>query len=192
MNISSVATGGRRGLAQLTLIAMLLVLCAGLEPTQVYAQIYGEEDSNCPARHGNPDSTAPPSSFPWLNNALAPDQRVELLLAQMTLEEKVDLVTGDSCGLYGFFNAPIPRLHIPALTMTDGPAGVRVANPATNNGKATAMPAPIALAATWDITQASTYGGILGSEAFLTGHNVLLGPAIDLASRKARPWAAHR
>jgi hypothetical protein len=37
------------------------------------------------------------------------------------------------------------------------------------------MPTPIALAATWDTTQASTYGGILGSEAFLTGHNVLLG-----------------
>jgi beta-glucosidase-like glycosyl hydrolase len=77
-------------------------------------------------------------------------------------------------------------LKIPALTMADGPAGVRIAgsNP-VNEGNATAMPAPIALAATWDVKLATSYGDILGDESFATGHNVLLGPAIDIV-RAAR------
>jgi beta-glucosidase len=84
-------------------------------------------------------------------------------------------------GPSAFFNAAIPRLGIPALTMADGPAGVRVNNPAVNQEEATALPAPIALAATWDPGVARRYGDLIGSEAFATGHNVQLGPAVDIA-----------
>ena len=56
------------------------------------------------------------------------DRRVDDLLARMTLEEKVDLVTGDQDFGYAFYNAPIERVGIPALTMADGPAGARVNN----------------------------------------------------------------
>src|SRR5215207_3412054 len=34
-------------------------------------------------------------AFPWQDPTLSPDDRAELLLAQMTLEEKVELMTGD-------------------------------------------------------------------------------------------------
>jgi beta-glucosidase len=98
----------------------------------------------------------------------------------MTLNEKVDMVTGELCNQYGFYNRAIPRVGIPALTMADGPAGVRINNRAVNGGRATELPAPIALAATWDVTLASTYADIGGSEAFLSGHNVLMGPAVDV------------
>ena len=98
----------------------------------------------------------------------------------MTLEEKVDMVHGEY-GPYGFYNAPIPRLGIPALTMADGPVGIRIGRPEVNEGKATALPATIALAATWDLAAAQQYGDLLGREAWATGHNVVLGPGMDIA-----------
>ena len=109
------------------------------------------------------------------------DQRVDDVLARMTLEEKVDLVTGDQDFGYAFYNAPIERVGIPALTMADGPAGARVNNMSVNGGRNTALPAPIALAATWEPALARRYGEILGAEAFATGHNVQLAPAVDIA-----------
>ena len=99
----------------------------------------------------------------------------------MSPEEKVDLVTGDLNFDYAFYNAPIERLGIPALTMADGPAGSRVNDRTVNGGRSTALPAPIALAATWDPELARRYGDLIGAEAFATGHNVQLAPAVDIA-----------
>ena len=123
--------------------------------------------------------TATPAVAAWEDEATA-SQRANALLDQMTLEEKVDMLHGEVSFLYGFYNAPIERLGIPALTMADGPAGVRVANPEVNDGEATALPAPLALAATWNANLAERYGRLAGREAFNTGHNVLLSPAADI------------
>ena len=109
------------------------------------------------------------------------ERRVEALVAAMSPEEKVDLVTGDQNFDYAFYNAPIERLGIPALTMADGPAGSRVNDRTVNGGRSTALPAPIALAATWDPELAGRYGDLIGAEAFATGHNVQLAPAVDIA-----------
>ncbi|TMC89943.1 MAG: beta-glucosidase [Chloroflexi bacterium] len=117
---------------------------------------------------------------PWMNASLSPDERAALLLGQMTLAEKIAMVHGEY-GPYGFYNTPLPRLGIPALTMADGPTGIHVSNAAVNEGKATAFPAPIALAATWDIATAEQYGDLIGNEAVATGHNVFLGPGMDIA-----------
>src|SRR5436305_15130042 len=117
-------------------------------------------------------STHSPTSacdWPWMNTSLSPDERAALLLAQMTLEEKVDMLSEKSgAGL------PPSRLGIPPLTFADGPAGVRIDRGGrdVNEGKATAPPAPIALAATWDLPAAQQYGDMLGQEAWRTGHNV--------------------
>jgi len=107
--------------------------------------------------------------------------RVQALLASMTLEEKIELVTGDLNHEFGFYSAPIERVGIPALAMADGPPGVRINNGAVHGGKATALPAPIALAATWNVDLARRYGHVLGHEARASGHNVFLGPAVDIA-----------
>lgn len=117
---------------------------------------------------------------PWMKASLLPDERATLILNQMTLAEKIAMVHGEY-GPYGFYNTSIPRLGIPALTMADGPAGIHVSNAAVNEGKATAFPAPIALAATWDIASAEQYGDLIGNEAVATGHNVFLGPGLDIA-----------
>lgn len=136
-------------------------------------------DEPCPGP-SLPSTLAPPTTQPWMNTALSPEERTELLLAQMTVEERVDLATGEPCGRYGFYAAGIPRLAIPPLTMADGPAGVRVNDRSVNQGQATALPAPLALAATWDVALARQHGDLLGREALATGHNVLLGPSVDL------------
>ena len=115
----------------------------------------------------------------WDTGAVA--ARVEELLSQFTTEEKVAYVTGDLNFDYGFYSRPLERLDLPALTMADGPAGVRINRGDVHEGRATALPAPIALAATWAPELAAAYGDVLGSEAFASGHNVQLGPAVDIA-----------
>jgi beta-glucosidase len=125
------------------------------------------------------------SSKPWMNSSLSAEERASLLLEKMTLEEKVTFVTGNLNNYYGFYNEGMDRLGIPALTMADGPAGIRIANPDVQDKKSTALPAPIALAATWDVEAARTYGELLGNEAFNTTHNIVLGPGLDIARF---PW----
>ncbi len=115
---------------------------------------------------------------PWMNTSLPPDERANLLLAQMTLAEKVGMLSEQSgAGL-------LPsRLGIPTLTFADGPAGIRIdrSRRDVNEGKATSPPAPIALAASWNLSAAQQYGDLIGLEAWSTGHNVLFGPGLDIA-----------
>ncbi|MDD7972953.1 glycoside hydrolase family 3 protein [Roseinatronobacter alkalisoli] len=106
---------------------------------------------------------------------------VETLLGRMSLDDKIDLVTGDINHHFGFYNAALPHLGIPEMTMADGPAGIRIGNPDVHGQSATALPAPITLAATWDLDLARRYGEVLGHETRASGHNVFLGPAVDIA-----------
>jgi len=101
------------------------------------------------------------------------EQKVDALIARMTLEEKIQMVHGvRRRGFIGYVPA-IPRLGIPELALTDGPAGVR-------HGPGTAFPAPVALAATWDRSLAHEYGAALGAETKAKGQNVLLGPMVNI------------
>src|SRR6185312_12446802 len=102
---------------------------------------------------GVPASTAQPGTTqPWMDRHLSPEQRARLLIGQMTLAEKIDLMTGNQGEApYAFYNAPIPRLGIPALKMADAGGGVAPRGwslPGTD-GHATAMPSEMALGATW-------------------------------------------
>ena len=116
--------------------------------------------------------------WPWMNTSHSSDERAALLLAQMTLEEKVDMLNEKSST-----GISISRLGIPALAMADGPAGIRIDRNRRdiNEGRATSPPAPIALAATWDLAVAQQYGDMVGQEAWATGHTVLFGPGLDIA-----------
>lgn len=117
---------------------------------------------------------------PW-NSSPAVEARVEELLARLTLEEKIDLVSGknDVASRPDWDKKPLPVY--PVLSLADGPAGVRMNTSAINGGRATAAPAPIALAASWDPELARRFGDLLGAEFAATGHNVMLGPAVDIA-----------
>jgi beta-glucosidase len=136
-----------------------------------------------PVTAAQPASAAQPEQ-PWMNTALSPDHRAALLLAAMTLEEKVELMTGDQgAAPAAFYNAGIPRLGIPELRMADASAGIAPRGwslPGTGSS-ATAMPSSIALAATFDPQTARAYAGVVAQEARATQHEMLLGPNADPA-----------
>jgi beta-glucosidase len=125
---------------------------------------------------------APDPARPWMDTALSPDERAALLLEAMTLEEKVELMTGDQgAAPAAFYNAPITRLGIPELSMADAGAGIADRGwelPGTG-GTATEMPSGTSLAASWDPELARAYAKVVTDEARATGHEMLLGPTSD-------------
>lgn len=81
-------------------------------------------------------------------------------LGQLTLEEKVSLLTGQD-----FWSLPaIPRIGLRSLVMSDGPVGVRGTGYAPDD-PSIALPSPTALAATWDTALAQRAGRLLGQES---------------------------
>src|SRR5256885_13221220 len=98
------------------------------------------------------------------------ERRVDSILSQMTLEEKIDLLGG----VDGFFIRDVPRLNWPRLKMADGPIGVR------NFGPATAMAGGIALTATWNPALAERVGAEIGRDARAKGVHFLLGPGVNI------------
>src|SRR5580693_5805583 len=121
-------------------------------------------------------STAASSSCPWLNQSLPVDQRVQMLLAQMSLADKINMVTG--AGLsepYVFYISAIPSLCIPAIGEEDGPVGV-----GDSLAGVTQMPSAVSLAATFDTSLATQYGQVVGSEERGKGAMVDLGPTVNV------------
>ena len=106
----------------------------------------------------------------------AKPDRVQALIGKMTLDEKLGFVSGTSdpsgLGEAGYIPG-VPRLGIPELRLTDGPAGVRV------TAHATAMPAPVALASSFDDRLARTYGQVIGRDGRALGQDVLLAPMVN-------------
>ena len=127
------------------------------------------------------------SSGPTGADAIA-DARAAALVAQMTTAEKIQIVHGvgmPNAGLGGPFPAGIAgagyipgisRLGIPGLAMADSAGGVNVAN-----SNATALPAPVALAASWDPTLANAYGALIATELRTLGYGEGLGGGVNLA-----------
>jgi beta-glucosidase len=121
-------------------------------------------------------TTADTASCPWLNESLPAAQRVSMLMAQMTLADKINMVTGAGTSEpYVFYIAAIPSLCIPAIGEEDGPLGV-------GDGLAgvTQMPSAASLAATFDTSLATQYGQVVGSEEHAKGAMVDLGPTVNI------------
>jgi beta-glucosidase len=109
--------------------------------------------------------------------AHAADGDIDGLLRAMTLEEKVALLHGatDPLGQAGAGYVPgVPRLGVPPLRLADGPAGARTAGPAT------AMPAPIALAAGFSGSLAREYGRVIARDARANHQDVVLAPTVNI------------
>src|ERR1700723_1276459 len=129
---------------------------------------------------------------PWMNQKLSPDDRAVMVLTLMTLDEKIELIHGNGMENWGRpmpnaiqgnggagFVFGIARLGLPMIQMSDASYGVR--NSAENGRYSTALPADIALAATWDVQAACEYGGLIGRELRAQGYNMSLGGGVNLA-----------
>jgi beta-glucosidase len=98
------------------------------------------------------------------------ERRVDSILNQMTLEEKLALLGG----VDGFFIRDVPRLKLPRLKMADGPVGVR------NFGPATAFAGGVTLTATWNPALAELVGTELGRDSRAKGVHFLLAPGVNI------------
>ena len=111
------------------------------------------------------------------------DAEIDKLIAQMTIEEKIGMLHGNSM----FSTGGVKRLGIPELKMADGPLGVREeisrdnwAPAGLTNDFATYYPAGGGLAATWNTEMAHTFGNSLGEELRARDKDMLLSPAINM------------
>jgi beta-glucosidase len=107
------------------------------------------------------------------------------IISLMTLEEKTLFVRGaNGEGILpaGFTNA-IPRLGIPAMVFTDGPAGVRITPKREGDTRTyycTAFPIETMLASSWDTLLLQQVGSAMGNETREYGMDVLLAPALNI------------
>ena len=114
---------------------------------------------------------------PLYKDSSAPlERRVDDLFGRLTENEKLRLLGGT-----GFTTQPIPRLGVPPMVTADAGQGVRGGPPGTL-GPATAFPAEIVMASTWDPRLVSQIGEAIGDEARNKGRGVQieLGPAINI------------
>jgi len=97
------------------------------------------------------------------------------LVARLTLEQKVRLLTGaDSWALHGE-----SLVGLRSLITSDGPAGVRGTRFDASN-PSTSLPCPVAIAATWDVDLVEELATALGREARSKGVDVLLAPTMNI------------
>jgi beta-glucosidase len=107
---------------------------------------------------------------------------IDSLLAQMTLEEKVNMIHASS----SFTSGGVERLGIPELIMSDGPHGVRHehgrdwAKDDNVEDNSTYLPVGVALASTWNRELGYKFGTVLGSEANYRGKDIILGPGFNI------------
>jgi beta-glucosidase len=124
-------------------------------------------------------TTAAPLPAVGSPNAANPVKQAEALVARMTLKQKIMELHGLQDGQHQRYVPGIPQLGIPPLVITNGPAGVGPGDDPVQQ-KATALPTPISLAASFDPALAYQYGSLIGKEAADLGANVVEGPDVNI------------
>lgn len=140
---------------------------------------------------------------PYEDTRLPDNVRIEDLISRLTLEEKTNLVIGTGMAGFDFLESvnpvvgatnylvpgaagtttPLEKYGIPAIVMTDGPAGVRISPTRKEDNKtyyATGFPVGTLVACTWDVKMAELLGKTIGIEGLEYGSNVQLTPAMNI------------
>ena len=150
------------------------------------------------AQRGNQQNQAPKG--PWMDKSLSPDKRADMVMEQMTLEEKLSLLHGGGGGFGGpggpggaaggptasatrslggaGFIPGIARLGIPDLQMAD--AAVGVTRGGARSRYSTALPSTVSEASSWDPKLAYEYGALIGRELRDQGFTMSLGGGVNL------------
>jgi beta-glucosidase len=135
-----------------------------------------------------PGAPQEPKHYAWSDASLSPDARADLVIKEMTLDEKISLLHGhggfgpasgpsESNGGAGYSNS-IPRLGIPAIQMADSAYGVT--RGAASGRYSTALPNNLAAASSWDPQMAFEYGALIGRELRDEGYSMSLGGGVNL------------
>jgi beta-glucosidase len=133
----------------------------------------------------------PKPHHPWDDKSLSPDQRADMVVKEMTLDEKIQLVHGTGWGalregdpipprsnLGASYVLGIDRLGIPDINMADSAVGVRLA--AMQSRYATLLPSTLGAASSWDPKSAQLYGSVIGRELRAQGFNMSIGGGVDI------------
>jgi beta-glucosidase len=145
-----------------------------------------------PAQGGRGRGGAPAVTGPWSDKSLSPDQRADLLIEKMTLDEKIQLLHGSQGGR----GAPpaattasrsnggagwvpgIERLGIPDINMADSAVGVT--RGAAESRYSTLLPSTLGAAASWNPDLALLYGQVIGRELRNQGYNMSIGGGVNI------------
>jgi beta-glucosidase len=160
------------------LVFTLAFLAALIDPTFSLAQFPG---------------MSAPKHYAWSDKTLSPDARADMVIKEMTLDEKIQLLHGPgwsaifappesgpltrAIAVLGFIPG-IQRLGIPDLQMTDSNQGVSLAG--VKGRYATALPSDEAMASAWDPALSYEIGTMIGSEMRAMGFNMSLGSGVNL------------
>src|SRR5215469_9614745 len=129
---------------------------------------------------------------PWMNLRLSPEERAELVLKQLTLDEKLALAHGNGMAHASKWQMPltqfanggagyvegVKRLGIPAIVISDAAYGVR--DSGANGRYSTALPSNLGAASGWDPESACEYGEVIGRELRAQGFDMTLGGGVNL------------
>lgn len=140
---------------------------------------------------------------PYEDKSLPVHRRVTDLMSRMSVEDKVSLLIGTGMpevellkrinpvvgstdylvpGCAGT-TTPVEKHGVPAIVMTDGPAGVRISPTRKDSERtyyATGFPTSMSVACSWDVDLAAQIGKAIGKEALEYGSDVQLAPAINI------------
>lgn len=128
---------------------------------------------------------------PWMDPGRPPGERAEMVLKQLTLDQKIQLLHGNGMPGWGKprpnaylgnggagFVLGFPELGIPIIQMSDAAYGVR--SSAENGRYSTALPSNLAAASSWDPQAACEYGALIGRELRAQGYNMTLGGGVNI------------
>jgi beta-glucosidase len=126
-----------------------------------------------------------------MNKSLSADERANLVLKELTLDEKIDFLHGQGMPGWGppkpnaylgnggaGFVLGVERLGIPFIQISDAAYGVR--SSAMNGRYSTALPSNVGAAASWDTEAACDYGALIGRELRAQGYNMTLGGGVNI------------
>jgi len=137
-------------------------------------------------------ASAQETSRPWMDSHLSPGERSELVLKQLTLDEKLALVHGNGMSGEPQWRMPlttltnggagytqgVERLGIPPLIISDAGYGVRASG--ASGRYSTAMPSNLGAASSWDPESVCQFGEVIGGELRAQGFDVTLGGGVNL------------
>lgn len=107
------------------------------------------------------------------------ERRVDALFAKLTQHDRIQLLAGAD----GWNTVALSHAGVPAITVTDGPHGVRPCAPEARRrqGECTCFPPAVGMSATWNPALIESVGSALAEETRGMGCDILLGPCVNIA-----------